>query len=325
MFTRTKSKNNDSNITNVSKKFSQVLSFSLVLFFSASFPLKCLATLKVGVTLHPYYSYVKNIVGDRAEVMPLVKAGFNPHAYKLSPADLSRLKEMNAIVVNGIGHDEFAIEVLDRLSLPNLTVIQANESVPLLSNPEGTKHNPHTFVSIDATIRQLYTIARKLAKLDPENGKFFQRNALVYAKKLRKIKNQALQKITSLDLSRIRIASTHNAYGYLLQEFGMTVSAVVEPAHGVSPSASQLQSTINKIRKAKVHILFTELNMANKYIDVIEKETQSRLYHFSHMTYGEYRNDLVVEDMRHNLTTLVEALQYAASHLDISTTNVRVL
>jgi zinc transport system substrate-binding protein len=325
MLTHTKSAIDNCININTKQKLRRVLSLSVVLILAACFPLKCLATLKIGITLHPYYSYVKNIVGDRAEVMPLVKAGFNPHSYKLSPADLSRLKEMDAIVVNGIGHDEFAIEVLGRLSLPNLNVIQANESVPLLSNPQGTKHNPHTFVSIDATIRQLYTIARKLAKLDPENGKFYQRNALLYAKKLRKIKNEALQKITSLDLSNIRIASTHNAYGYLLQEFGMTVSAVVEPAHGVSPSASQLQSTINKIRNTNVHILFTELNMANKYIDVIEKETHSRLYHFSHMTYGEYREDLVLNDMRHNLTTLVKALQYAANHLDRSVSKNHVL
>ena len=92
----------------------------------------------------------------------------------------------------------------------------------------------------------------------------------------------------------------------------MTVAAVVEPAHGVSPSASQLQTTIDKIRKANVNVLFTELNMPNRYVDIIENETQTRLFHFSHMTYGEYRDDLVLEDMTHNLQTLVLALRYAA-------------
>lgn len=28
--------------------------------------------LKIGVTLHPYYSFVANIVGDRAEVVALI-------------------------------------------------------------------------------------------------------------------------------------------------------------------------------------------------------------------------------------------------------------
>ncbi len=270
------------------------------------------AKLTVGVTLHPYYSYVSKIVGDRAVVKPLIEAGFNPHAYKLSPADLMRLKSMDAIVVNGIGHDEFAVEVLNRLALPDLDVIYANESVPLIGNKSGTKHNPHTFVSIDAAIRQIYTIARKLAALDPDNGKYFQKNALLYARELRAMKRVVQQDLAALDFSRIRVASTHNAYGYLLQEFGLTVSAVVEPAHGVSPSAAQLQSTIEKIRAANVDILFTELNMSNQYVRVIEEETGVRLYHFSHMTYGDYRIDLVAEDMQYNLNTLASAFKFAA-------------
>ena len=28
--------------------------------------------LRIGITLHPYYSYVSNIVGDKAEVVPLI-------------------------------------------------------------------------------------------------------------------------------------------------------------------------------------------------------------------------------------------------------------
>ncbi|RBJ64532.1 ABC transporter substrate-binding protein, partial [Pseudomonas sp. MWU12-2534b] len=31
--------------------------------------------LRIGITLHPYYSYVANIVGDKAEVVPLIPAG----------------------------------------------------------------------------------------------------------------------------------------------------------------------------------------------------------------------------------------------------------
>lgn len=283
----------------------------LIAVLPLTFSSLAFAKLNIGITLHPYYSYVSNIVGDKATVTPLIDAGFNPHAYKLSPADLTRLKSMDAIVVNGIGHDQFAIEALESLNLSDLTVIQANADVPLISKRGGQVHNPHTFVSIDAAIRQIYTIAKGIAKLDPANAKYYQRNALMYAKTLRKMKSSALKEVARLNISNIRIASTHGAYGYLLQEFGMTVSAVVEPAHGVSPSASQLQDTINKIRNANVQVLFTELNMANQYINVIENETGTRIFHFSHMTYGDYRKDLVEIDMQHNLETLVKSLKYA--------------
>lgn len=269
--------------------------------------------LVVGITLHPYYSYVSHIVGDRARIQPLIESGFNPHSYELQPADLKRLLEMDALVLNGIGHDEFAVHALEGLELPRLTLIQANRDLPLLSSGKGgNSYNPHTFVSIDAAIRQLYTIARELGRLDPDNADYFQANALAYGRELRALKNRYRGQLLELDLSRVRIASTHNAYGYLLQEFGIGIDTVIEPAHGVEPNASQLQQTIDRIRDANIQVLFTELDMDNRYVRLIEEATGIRIYHFSHMTFGDYDAGLVSREMEHNLQTLVQALRFAA-------------
>lgn len=274
--------------------------------------------LKVGIALHPYYSYVAEIVGDRADILPLVEAGFNPHSYELQPADLNRLMQMDALVLNGIGHDEFAVHAVEKLmrSQPalagQLTLIYANKDVPLLA-AANTRNawNPHSFVSIDAAIRQVYTIARELGQLDPDNARYFQKNALHYARKLRQLKNRYLKAFQGQDLSTVRIASTHNAYGYFLQEFGIGVDTVIEPAHGVEPSASQLQKTIRRIQKAGVNLLFTELDMDNRYVKTIEEATGVRLYHFSHMTYGPFEKDKVYREMEQNLQTLAQALTTA--------------
>ncbi|MFP2770240.1 metal ABC transporter solute-binding protein, Zn/Mn family [Oceanisphaera sp. KMM 10153] len=269
--------------------------------------------LVVGITLHPYYSYVSKVLGDKGEVLPLIQSGFNPHSYELQPADLKRLTRMDALVLNGIGHDEFAMHALQGLALPRLTLIKANQDLPLLGGGNGdNNYNPHTFVSIDAAIRQLYTIARELGRLDPDNAEAFQANALAYGRELRAMKNRYRRELLELDLSGIRIASTHNAYGYLLQEFGIGIDTVIEPAHGVEPGASQLQKTIERIREADIHLLFTELDMENRYVDTIEQATGIRIYHFSHMTFGDYDAELVSREMEHNLQTLVQALRFAA-------------
>ena len=269
------------------------------------------AKLTVGITLHPYYSYVKAVVGDHANVVPLIDSGFNPHNYHLNPTDIARLRQLDALVVNGIGHDDFALEAIQRIKLPKLTVIEANKSVALLGNKN--KANSHTFVGIDTAIRQVYTIAKALAKLDPDNGKIFQKNAVRYARELRQAKKPLQKQLLALDLSKVKIASTHNAYGYFLQEFGLTVAAVVEPAHGISPTASQLQATIDEIRSLKIDVLFTELNMSNSAVHTIERETGIKLFHFSHMTHGEYTADLVLNEMKYNLAMLAQAISFATS------------
>ncbi|MCD9541848.1 ABC transporter substrate-binding protein [Photobacterium carnosum] len=282
-----------------------------------SFSSAAAGKLTIGITLQPYYSYVQAVVGDKADILPLVDAGFNPHNYLPQPNDLRRLKQMDVIVVNGIGHDDFALKVIAAANRDDLVVIKANNDVPLLpamgqSVGDGAV-NPHTFVGLSTTIQKVYTIANKLAELDPDNAIEYRKNARNYAKKFRLMKRKAMLTLGDLDTSGMKVATTHNAYGYLLQEFGVDVAAVIEPAHGVEPSASQLQETIEKIKQSGIDVLFYELNMPNRYVDTIEKATGVKLYRFSHMTHGQYQADKVEIEMQQNLTTLVDAMQFAVS------------
>lgn len=274
--------------------------------------------LTIGITLQPYYSYVKAVVGDKMDVLPLVDAGFNPHNYLPQPNDLRRLKQMDIIVVNGIGHDDFALKVIQAANRNDLVVIEANKDVPLLpamgqSVGDGAV-NPHTFVGLSTTIQKVYTIANEMASIDPENARFYRKNARSYAATFRRLKHDAMVTLGDLDTSGMVVATTHNAYGYLLQEFGVDVAAVIEPAHGVEPSASQLQETIEKIRQSGIDVLFYELNMPNRYVDTIEKATGVQLYRFSHMTHGPYEAGKVEAEMKANLDTLVKSMRFAAEN-----------
>ena len=288
---------------------------SLLSLFSAS-AMSATKPLVIGITLQPYYSYVKAVVGDKAEILPLVDAGFNPHNYLPQPNDLKRLNKMDVIVVNGIGHDDFALKVISAANNSELMVLEANKDVPLLpaigqSVGKGAV-NPHTFVGLSTTIQKVYTIANELSRIDPENASFYRKNARKYAKKFRLMKRDAMLSLGELDTAGMKVATTHNAYGYILQEFGVDVPAVIEPAHGVEPSASQLQGTIEKIRESDIDVLFYELNMPNRFVDTIEEATGVQLYRFSHMTHGPYEDNKVEIEMKSNLDTLIEAMKFAA-------------
>ncbi|MBY6223466.1 metal ABC transporter solute-binding protein, Zn/Mn family [Ferrimonas balearica] len=274
------------------------------------------AKLTVGVALHPYYSYVSQVAGDHVTILPLVDAGFNPHNYQAQPQDMRRLAEMDAFVVNGIGHDDFAMQVIQAANRPDLHIIYANQEVALLpamgaAVGDGAV-NAHSFVGINTTIQKVYTIARELGELDPDNARAYRKNARAFAGKLRAMKQNALTQIAELDTSNIKVATTHNAYGYLLQEFGIGVDAVIEPAHGVEPSASQLQDTIDRIKASGINVLFYELDMPNRFVDTIEEATGVQLYQFSHMTHGPFEADKVAVETQQNLNTLVEAIRFAA-------------
>ncbi|HEX9877419.1 MAG TPA: zinc ABC transporter substrate-binding protein [Gammaproteobacteria bacterium] len=272
--------------------------------------------LRVGITLHPYYSFAANIVGDRAEVVPLIDAGSNPHNYTPRPDDMKRVLSLDALIVNGIGHDEWAFEIVKAAGLErDLPLIYANEGVALIpiaaDEGEARVVNPHTFVSTTAAIQQIYTIAQRLGEIDPDNADFYRDNARAYASNIRRLKAQFMSELRTLDVSSFRCATMHGAYGYLMQEFGLQVAAVIEPRHGVEPTARQLADTIEKIKTSGVNVLFAEKYFASKLSDTIRDATGVRMYSFSHMSDGEFVPELFERETLANLETLVEAVRAA--------------
>ncbi|MDP8225875.1 MAG: zinc ABC transporter substrate-binding protein [Candidatus Lernaella stagnicola] len=280
--------------------------------------------LRIGVTLHPYYSWVGNIVGDTAEVVPVVPPEADPHSYQPRPQDLARFAKLDAVVVNGLGHDEFIRSMLKAADDKNIKQINPNQGLPLIpvfrkvyafenNGNAGTKvsYNSHTYIAITGAIQQINTLARELGKLRPEHAELYRKNARKYAKKLRLMLGDALDKINELDSGKLKIATVHDGYAYLLQELGVEASAVIQPRHGIEPSAKQLQDTINQIKEAGVTALFTEMDFQKKYVKIIYEETGCRVYQFTHVSGGPYNLNKFEADMQKNLDAIVQAMRDA--------------
>lgn len=275
------------------------------------FPVLAFARPQIGVTLHPYYSFVKNIVGNTADVVPIVDGQSNPHGYQVQPSDIERAMKLDVVVLNGVGHDEFAIKILKAAGVTSkIPHIYANKDVPLLpQSVSSTSLNSHTFVSITVSIQQMYTIATELSALYPHHAETYQANARAYAKRLRKMKAEYMRKITAIEANDFRCATIHGGYSYLLQEFGFQVEAVIEPSHGINPTASQLQETIEKIKKAKVRIVFSEQDFPSTFIATIKKETGVSVVTLSHLSNGDFTAEFFEQGMRYNLEKLLSAVQ----------------
>jgi len=289
----------------------------LMLIFSFSVMAK--DKLKIGVTLQPYYSFVVNTVKDKAEVIPVVRLDkYDSHSYQPKPEDIKRMNELDVLVVNGIGHDEFIFDILNATDRKkDIKVIYANKNVSLMPIAGSIRNekvmNPHTFISITASVQQVYNIAKELGELDPANKEFYLKNARDYAKKLRKLKTDALNEVKHLGNIEIRVATLHGGYDYLLSEFGIDVKAVIEPSHGAQPSAADLEKVIKIIKDQKIDIIFGEKNFNNKFVETIHKETGVEVRSLSHMTNGAYEADGFEKFIKIDLDEVVKAIKDAAA------------
>lgn len=283
------------------------LSTGILLLASAVPTAQQPAPLKVGVTLHPYYSWTANVVaGTDVEVRPILPGEVDAGSYQPRPEDIAKLADLDALVVNGIGHDDFIRGMVEASGNTHLTWIRPNESVPLLRAAHGDGVNSHTFLSFTNAIQQTYAIQRALAELRPELAETFRKNASAYVRSLRAEKARAAQALVEAKLNRV--VTVHDGYAYLMQEFGIEIADVVEPAHGLVPSAVELQAMIERIRKEGIRVVFSEESFPAALLGTLREETEARVYVIRHVASGAFTPDKFEREMQANVDAIVQAL-----------------
>src|ERR1700730_9134689 len=131
----------------------KMLLFALLLSTSAyAQPAK---VLKIGITLHPYYSWTRNVVGNLQgyEVRSILPGEIDAGDYQPRPEDIKKLVDLDVIVVNGIGHDDFIFPMLKASGNTHVVAIWRNEETPQIHSVHGTGVNSHTFISFTNAIQ----------------------------------------------------------------------------------------------------------------------------------------------------------------------------
>src|SRR4029077_16479681 len=144
----------------------------------------------------------------------------------------------------------------------------------------------HTFISFTNAIQQTYAIERALAALRPADAAALQQNAADYARRLRQIKARAAARLADARITRV--VTVHDGYGYLLQEFGLEVAGVVQPAHGLTPSAAELEDMVKLLRREKIRVVFSEDSSPPPLLAVLRRETGVQVYLIRHIASGAY-------------------------------------
>lgn len=269
--------------------------------------------LRIGVTLHPYYSWLTSLVGDRVEVVPILAEDSDPHVYQPLPEDIEKLKTLDALVINGVGHDEFIDPMLRAVGDRTPELLRPNAGLAMLTGAEASGEdrsmNSHTFLSITGAAHQIGNLAAELQRLDPAHAEQYRRNARRYKRRLRQLQADALADLRGLRLEHLRIGTVHDGYRYLFQELGLDIDAVVQPRHGINPSARQLADSIRRIRAAGINVLFAEMDYDQQFVDLILEETGTRIARLSHISRGPYTPDGYERQMAENLRRILDAVR----------------
>jgi zinc transport system substrate-binding protein len=295
---------------NLARRWLPVVALAWTILLCGAAPLRAqpVKTLKIGITLHPYYSWTRNVVGDLPgyEVRPILPGEIDAGDYQPRPEDIKKIADLDAIVINGIGHDDFILPMIKASGNARLVLIRVNETTPQIRSAHGTGVNSHTFISFTNAIQQTYAIQKAIAQLRPQDAAALQKNAGEYARRLRVIKARAAARLAEAKITRV--VTVPDGYGYLLQEFGLEVAGVVQPAHGLTPSAAELRDMIKLLKREQIRVVFSEESFPAPLLKVLQDETGVKVYQISHIASGAFTADRFEREMQKNVDTMIRAL-----------------
>lgn len=235
---------------------------------------------------------IQQVGGEDVRVETLVGPDGDAHEFQPSPDDAKKLVDAEIIAVNGL-HFEGWIGRLIKASGSKAKLLVASAGVtPRLLNPSEDEHDHHAHAQDhkgevpvdphawqDLRNGQLYVrnIAGALIAARPDKAAQFKERAKAYITKLDALDRQAREAFSALPEEQRKVITTHDAFGYFAQAYGVTFLSPVGLSTEAEPSAANVAELINQIKAENIKTLFIENMSDPRLIEQITKDTGARM------------------------------------------------
>ena len=257
---------------------------------------------------------VKNVGGDRVEVSTLVGPNGDVHVYLPTPGDARKLAAAKVVFVNGLGLEGWVTRLISASSTKASIVIASEGIKPRKMKDEhdtGDVPDAHAWQSVANAKIYVANIRDGLIALDPAGKASYDANATAYLGKLDELEKQVAAAIAEIPADRRKIITTHDAFGYFSDAYGMTFIAPEGVSTDAEPSAKDLAKIITQIKMQKIPAVFMENITDPRLMEEIARETGATT---GGTLYSDALSDpsgpagTYIDMMRHNVSEFTKAL-----------------
>jgi zinc transport system substrate-binding protein len=217
------------------------------------------------------YDFSKKIGGEQANVINLVPAGVEPHEWTPKSQDISQINKAELFVYEGGGFEGWTDDFLNSLkpgSKPK--VIEASKGQAFMKGAEEG-NDPHVWLSPLRAKKLAENIMIGMAEADPAHKDVFEANFTKLAGQFdaldAKMKD-ALSKTTKKD-----IVVSHEAFGYMSKDYGLTQKAIMGLSPDAEPTAQDMKAIKDFVKQNNVKYIFFEDLVSDKLAKTLARET----------------------------------------------------
>ena len=261
----------------------------------------------------------RQIGGERVQVTGLMGPGVDPHLYKASEGDVSRMAGADLILYNGLHLEGKMTEVFANMRRRITTVAVAEGIDPArLVQPAAFagNHDPHVWFDVTLWMEAVRHIAESLAEFDPSHAGIYQTNAARYLSSLDSLHAYVRDEINRIPENRRVLITAHDAFHYFGRAYGMEVRGLQGISTASETGTADVQELARFIVQRQIPAIFVETSVPPRYIEALQAAVKSR--GFDVKIGGSLFSDAMGNPgtpegvylgmVRHNVDTIVGAL-----------------
>jgi zinc/manganese transport system substrate-binding protein len=237
----------------------KTIAISGMLFASLMSSTAFAKTLDVVASFTVLADVVKQVGGEHVNVASLVGPNGDPHEFEPTPDNAKDLKNAGLVFVSGLGLEGW----MDRLITAsgytgNPVVVSDGVDLRQMDEDGKTVTDPHVWNSPKNVKVWVSNIERALIAADPEDAADFTANAAKYQAELDQLSAYAKEKLDAIPEEKRKILTSHDAFGYLGRDFGVTFLSPLGVSTETEASAADVAELIDQIKKEGISVYFFE-------------------------------------------------------------------
>jgi len=235
------------------------------------------AKFKVVTTFTIIQDMAQNIAGDAATVESITKPGAEIHDYEPTPKDIVKAQSADLVLWNGLNlerwFEKFFQNVKDK---PAVVVTEGIEPMSINEGPYTGNPNPHAWMSPSNALIYIENIKNALVKYDPQNKETYEKNAALYAQKIKALDKPLREKLAQVPEAQRWLVTSEGAFSYLTRDYGFK-EAYLWPINAEQQGTpQQVRHVIETVKANKIPVVFSESTISPKPAKQVAKESGAK-------------------------------------------------
>ena len=236
--------------------------------------------LNIVTTTTMITDLVKNIGGDKINLQGLMGSGVDPHLYKASEGDVTKLADADLIFYNGLHLEGKLVEVFEKMGSQKIKTIAISdaldESTLIGSEYFASNYDPHIWFDISYWKQATSFVVLKLSEAIPEEKTVFEANGKRYLEKLSALETKIKAIIETLPKDQRILVTAHDAFNYFGKAYDFEVVGLQGLSTATEAGVQDVQKLSAFIIEKKIKAIFIESSVPKRTIEALQEAVNSK-------------------------------------------------